>query len=176
MQTYVRLMVITQRTGWVRDVDARSVGLAASAAVLSVALGERVPDESTVRKLTRRLGGEVVDELTRCVIGKAKRETRFRAGAVRIDSTVVEADVRYPTDSGLALDSARALAREARQLVAKIGRDAGRVRDRSRAIGRRVRAMSRRLGRRAGERKQQVLELTKQGGELVERSLRRPSG
>ena len=59
-----------------------------------IALGERVPDESTVRKLTRRLGGEVVNELTRCVIAKAQRETRFRARAVRIDSTVVEADVR----------------------------------------------------------------------------------
>jgi hypothetical protein len=29
-----------------------------------IALHERVPDESTVRKLTRRLGPEVVDELT----------------------------------------------------------------------------------------------------------------
>ena len=55
------------------------------------------------------------------VIEKARRETRFRARAVRIDSTVVEADVRYPTDSGLALDSARVLAREARKLLAKVG-------------------------------------------------------
>ena len=104
-----------------------------------IALGERVPDESTVRKLTRRLGPEMVDEITRAVIGKAQRETRFRARAVRIESTVVEADVRYPTDSGLALDSARVLAREAPKLAAKVGRDAGWVRDRSRAIDRRSR-------------------------------------
>ena len=106
-----------------------------------IALGERVPDESTVRKLTRRLGAAVVNEITRVVIVQARREKRFRPRAVRIDSTVVEADVRYPTDSGLALDSARVLAREARKLLAKVGRDAGYVRDRSRAIGRRVRAM-----------------------------------
>lgn len=91
---------------------------------------------------------------------------------MRIDSTVVEADVRYPTDSGLALDSARVLAGEARKLIAKVGKDAGHVRDRSRAIGRRVRLMSRTLGRRTGERKQQVLELTEQAGKLVERSIR----
>ena len=30
-----------------------------------IAFGERVPDESTVRKLTRRLGAEVVNEITR---------------------------------------------------------------------------------------------------------------
>ena len=137
-----------------------------------IALGERVPDESTVRKLTRRLGAAVVNEITRVVIVQARREKRFRPRAVRIDSTVVEADVRYPTDSGLALDSARVLAREARKLLAKVGRDAGYVRDRSRAIGRRVRAMSRTLGRRTGERKRQVLEFTAQAGELVERSIR----
>jgi len=61
-----------------------------------IPLCEEVPAESTVRKLTRRLGSETVAELSRSVIGKAQRETRFRARAVRIDSTVVEADVRYP--------------------------------------------------------------------------------
>src|SRR5215217_6813385 len=77
-----------------------------------IALTERVPDESTIRKLVRRLGPEVVDEITRAVIGKAQGETRFIVRAVRIDSTVVEADVRYPSDAVLALHGARALARE----------------------------------------------------------------
>jgi transposase, IS5 family len=84
-------------------------------------LHERVPDESTVRKLTRRLGSEVVNELTRALIEKAVRERRMRARAMRIDSTVVEADVRYPTDSGLAGDGVRALAREGRRLARQLG-------------------------------------------------------
>jgi IS5 family transposase len=84
-----------------------------------------VPHESTVRKLTRRLGAGVVEELTRCVIGKAQRETRFKARAVRIDSTVVEADARYPRDAALSLDGARTLARQARRLTALMGADAG---------------------------------------------------
>ena len=53
----------------VRDVDARGVGLDAPAAVLSDRdRAERVPDKSTVRKLTRRLGPEVVHEITRELI------------------------------------------------------------------------------------------------------------
>ena len=172
MQTYVRLMVVKHRTGWGYETLVREVSDSLHLRRFClIALGERVPDESTVRKLTRRLGAEVVDELSRLVIAKARRETRFRGRAVRIDSTVVEADVRYPTDSGLALDSARVTAREARRLAAKVGRDAGWVRDRSRAIGRRVRAMTRTIGRRTGERKQQVLELTEQTGRLVKRSI-----
>jgi transposase, IS5 family len=172
MQTYVRLMVVKHRTGWGYETLMREVSDSLHLRRFClIALGERVPDESTVRKLTRRLGAAVVDQITRVVIDKARREKRFRPRAARIDSTVVEADVRYPTDSGLALDSARVLAGAARKLLAKVGKDAGHVRDRSRAIGRRVRLMSRTLGRRTGERKQQVLELTEQAGKLVERSI-----
>ena len=58
-----------------------------------------MPDESTVRTLTRLLGPEVVAELSRELIAKATREKRFRARAVRIDSTVIEADVKRPTDA-----------------------------------------------------------------------------
>lgn len=173
MQTYVRLMVVKHRTGWGYETLVREVSDSIHLRRFClIALGERVPDESTVRKLTRRLGAGVVNEITSVLITRATREKRLRPRAVRIDSTVVEADVRYPTDSGLALDSARVLAREARKLLARVGRDAGHVRDRSRAIGRRVRAMSRTLGRRTGERKARVLQFTEQAGKLVQRSIR----
>jgi transposase, IS5 family len=161
MGTYVRLMVVKQRTGWGYETLVREVSDSIHLRRFClIALGERVPDESTVRKLTRRLGGEVVDGVTRCVIAKATREKRFRPRAVRIDSTVIEADVRYPSDSGLTLDGARTLAREAKRLTVLVGAGAGRVRDRTRAIGRRLRMISKTMGRRIGERKQEVLRLT----------------
>jgi IS5 family transposase len=85
-----------------------------------------VPDASTVRKLARRLGPDIVNQLTRVVIGRARRETRFAARAVRIDATVVEADIRSPTDGGLAWQGARALAREGGKLAGRLpGRPGG---------------------------------------------------
>ena len=81
-----------------------------------------MPDESTVRKLTRRIGAETVNELTRVLIVEATRERRFRPRAVRIDSTVIEADVKYPTDAGLAAHGVRALAREGRKLAKLVKR------------------------------------------------------
>jgi IS5 family transposase len=170
MEVYVRLMVIKQRTGWGYETLMREVSDSLHLRRFClIALAERVPHESTVRKLTRRLGGAVIEELTRCVIAKAQRETRFQARAVRIDSTVVEADVRYPSDAALSLDGVRTLAR---RLTALVGSEAGHVRDRSRALGRRLRAISRTIGRRTGERKAQVLSLTEQAGELLSRSVR----
>jgi len=173
MATYVRLMVIKHRTGWGYETLMREVSDSLHLRRFClIALGERVPDESTVRKLTRRLGAEVVHELTRVVIAKARREKRFRPRAARIDSTVVEADVRYPTDSGLASDGVRALAREGRKLAAEIGAKRTAVRNRSRAAGRRLRALTRSMRRRSGQAKEEVLELTKQTGQLLARSVK----
>jgi len=55
-----------------------------------------------VRKLTRRLGPEVVDEIIRGVIVKALEQKKFRPRALRADSTVAEADIAYPPTSGCA--------------------------------------------------------------------------
>ncbi len=117
MATLVRLMVVKQRTGWGYETLVREVSDSLHLRRFClIALSERAPDESTVRKLVR-LGPEVVDEITRAVIGKAQRESRFRARAVRVDSTVVEADVRYPSAPCSRSQGARALAREGRKLA-----------------------------------------------------------
>jgi IS5 family transposase len=171
--TYVRLMVVKQRYGWgyerlVREV-ADSLGLRR---FCRIGLGERVPDESTVRKLTRRLGPEVVADMSRAVIASGVRETRFRARAVRIDSTVVEADMRYPTDAGLAGDAVRRLAREGKRAARLVADGAAPMRDRSRAVGRRLRALGRAVKRRTGEAKDEVLRLTGECGRLAAASVR----
>jgi IS5 family transposase len=173
METYVRLMVVKQRSGFGYETLVREVSDSLHLRRFClIPLNERVPDESTLRKLTRRLGADTVAELTRALIEKAVRERRFRARAVRIDSTVVEADVRYPTDSGLAADGVRALAREGKRLARQLGEAKGKVRDRSRTVARRLRELSRTLARRSGERKQEVLRLTGEAGGLLEASLR----
>jgi transposase, IS5 family len=173
MASYVRLMVTKQRTGWGYQTLVREVSDSLHLRRFCLlSLTSPAPHESTVRKLTRRLGPALVAELTRAVIAKAARETRFRARALRCDSTVVEADVRWPSDAGLALDGARALAREGRRAAALAGKDARRVRDRSRAIAGRLRLIGRTLARRSGARRAEVLRLTGEAGELLARSVR----
>jgi transposase, IS5 family len=110
--------------------------------------------------------------LTRVVIGKGQRETGFAARAVRIDATVVEADIRYPTDGVLAWQGARALAREGRKLAGRLRGPTVRVVDRSRRIGKLVRAISKTLSRRTGQRTGEVLALNVKAGQAMARSIR----
>ena len=80
--------------------------------------------------------------------------------------------MRYPSDSGLASDGVRALAREGRKLAAMVKVKRTAVRDRSRAVGRRVRGITRSIRRRSGEAKAEVLKLTEQTGKLLARSVK----
>jgi transposase, IS5 family len=176
MALFVRLMVVKQRTGWGYETLMREVSDSLHLRrFCGLSLTASVPHESTIRKLVRRLGPEVVDDITRALIGKAQRERRFTGRAMRCDSTVVEADVRWPSDAALALDAARRLAREGARVAAVVGAGARRVQNRSRAVGRRLRLIGRTVGRRLGRTggaRARVLELTGQTGELVRRSIR----
>ncbi len=62
IERLVRLMVIKQRSGWGYETLVREVSdLLHLRRFCRIALTERLPDESTVRKLARRLGAEVVE-------------------------------------------------------------------------------------------------------------------
>src|SRR5215217_4390253 len=85
MERLLRLMVIKQRSGWGYETLVREVSDSLHLRrFCRIALTERVPDESTIRKLVRRLGPEVIEEITRLVIGREVREKRFVARAVRV--------------------------------------------------------------------------------------------
>lgn len=173
MQTYLRLMILKHRCGWGYEALAKEVSDSIHLRRFClIPLHARVPDESTVRKLTRRLGPGVTDALIRRIIELACRERRFRARALRVDSTVVEADIRYPTDAGLCADAARVVSRAARRLRRAVPSARQHVRDRGRAVGQRLRALGRTLTRRTGEAKRDVQRLTEQAADLVRASVR----
>jgi hypothetical protein len=117
MDRFVRLMIVKARSGWgyetlVREVS-DSLHLRRSC---RVALTDRVPTSRRSASSFTGWGRAVIEQITVAVIARAtgrEAQRRFVVRAVRIDSTVVEADIRNPTDLGLAGDATRMLAAEA---------------------------------------------------------------
>ena len=93
--------------------------------------GERVPDAKTLIRLARLLDDAVLkDVLTRLVaVGRERRVIRGRR--LRVDTTVVETNIHYPTDATLLADGVRVLTRTLR----RVGEH---VRERTRSVARRV--------------------------------------
>ena len=71
MDRFVRLMIVKERSGWGYETLVREVSDSLHLRRFClIALAERVPDESTVRKLVRRLGPEVIEEICRALIAQ----------------------------------------------------------------------------------------------------------
>jgi IS5 family transposase len=105
-----------------------------------------VPDAKTIL-IARALGPEVIEQLHRQVVEVAKRAGVTHGRRFRIDITVVETNVHYPTDSTLLQDSVRALTRTMHQGCAVLGEPSSRIRNPLRSVARRcitIRLQSRR--------------------------------
>jgi IS5 family transposase len=172
IETLVRLIVLKVRNGWGYGRLVREVGDSVHLRrFCMIGLGDLMPDESTLRKLVIRLGADTVEQVVSEVIERSAEQTKFRARAIRIDSTVVEADIRYPTDAGLAADAIGLLARAAREVAGVAGESAPRLRDRSRTAHGKLRHLGRSLKRRTEEAKQEVLQITGELGESLKLSI-----
>jgi IS5 family transposase len=97
-----------------------------------------VPDAKTILKIARTLGPEVIEQLHRQVVDVAKRAGVTHGRRFRIDTTVVETTVHYPTDSSLLQDGVRVLTRTMQRASQMLGDSRGRVRNRLRSMGRRA--------------------------------------
>jgi transposase-like protein DUF772/DDE family transposase len=95
-----------------------------------------VPDAKTILKIAGALGPEVIEQLHRQVVDVAKRAGVTHGRRFRIDTTVVETNVHYPTDSSLLQDGIRVLTRTMHRASVALGDGRRRVRDRRRRVGR----------------------------------------
>lgn len=97
--------------------------------------GEKVPDAKTMVRLGQALGPEAIRQIHERVV-ELGREARAVSGRkMRVDTTVVESNIRYPTDSGLLADGVRVMTRVARRLGKEMGR---KVRSRLRSVAHRL--------------------------------------
>lgn len=106
-----------------------------------VGLG-RVPDAKVIGKIAKLLGPEAVEKLHRRLIEVAKQEGAIKGQRLRVDTTVVETNIHYPTDSSLLSDGARVLTRLTKKVAAAVGGLAQGVRDRMRTVRRKAVAIA----------------------------------
>jgi IS5 family transposase len=114
-----------------------------------IPLDGKVPHPTTLMKLTSRCGEEAVAGLNEALWAKANAAKLLRTARVRADTTVISANVAYPTDSGLLAKAVGKLVRAARRVQAAGGAPDAVMTDRRRAAARRVREIASKLRSRA---------------------------
>lgn len=166
METYLRLMFLKYR--YRLGYETLCVEVSDSLTWLRfcrIPIGERAPHPSTLMKITTRCGAGTVVALNAELVAVGVEAGVVDMSWLRADTTVVPADIKYPTDSGLLTKG-----------IARIGALVGRIQaagiasrtpfvDRTPAARQGAHRIGSKLRRRTEEAKAEVLAIT---GELME--------
>jgi transposase, IS5 family len=141
-----------------------------------IPLDGSVPHPTTLMKLTTRCGSAAVDGLNEALLAKAAEAKLLRTNRVRADTTVVPANVCYPTDSGLLAKAIRRIAATGQRIHNAGGAVRTKVRDRSRAAGKRAHGIAAKLRSRSQLGRDQVKDgvqrITGELADLAQASVR----
>jgi IS5 family transposase len=98
---------------------------------------ERGPDAKTILKIAQALGPAVIARVHQRVVELARAAGVTKGRRMRVDTTVVETPIHYPTDSSLLTDGVRVVTRTLKKLERLVGRGRRAVRNRLRSAQRR---------------------------------------
>lgn len=113
----------------------------------------RVPDDTTLIRWANLIGPTTLEQLNERVLQLARSLKVTRGRKLRVDSTVVQTQIRHPTDSGILGSGVRVLSRVLRRAKALLGETAGMAKAAFQSHNRSVRRLTQpmyRIARRKG--------------------------
>lgn len=112
METFLRMMFLKYRHGLGYEPLVELVNDSIKwRRFCRIPMSKRVPHSTTLSKLANRFGAEAIEELNRELVRKFNEDRLVAGRKVRVDTTVTEANIEYPTDADLMEDSVRVLTR-----------------------------------------------------------------
>ena len=103
----------------------------------------KTPDAKTMGRWGVALGADVIKQIHTRMVIMAQSRGLTEGRRMRIDTTVVETNIHYPTDSSLLGDGVRVLTRTMKKITKIVGEVGTKLRDRSRSVKRRVLGIAR---------------------------------
>src|SRR5688572_27216729 len=138
----LRLLLLKHVRNWSYDVLEREVRAnLAYRDFCRIGLG-KVPDAKTLARIGQAVTGNVIADLHRRLVELAQEKGVVEGRKMRVDTTVVETNIHYPTDSSLLGDGARVLTRTMKKVEKQAGKLKRKVRDRTRSVNKRVIAIA----------------------------------
>ncbi len=117
METYLRLMFLKYRYRLGYETLCAEVSDSLTwLRFCRMPIGEQAPHPTTLMKITTRCGASTIEEVNAELLAVATEAGVVDLSWLRADTTVVPADIKYPTDSGLLTKGVSQIAR----LIARI--------------------------------------------------------
>jgi IS5 family transposase len=110
-EVWLRLLLLKHIRNWSCDVLVREVRANLVYRAFTRIGEEKVPDAKTLARLGQWMGPKVMEQWHRRVVELAQERGVTQGRKLRVDTTVVESNIHYPTDSSLLGDGTRVLTR-----------------------------------------------------------------
>ncbi len=120
-EVWLRLLLLKHIRNWSYDVLEREVRANLVYRAFTRIGDEKVPDAKTLARLGQLIGPKVIEQLHRRVVELAQERGVTQGRKLRVDTTVVESNIHYPTDSSLLGDGTRVLTRTMKKIEQKAG-------------------------------------------------------
>ena len=137
-EVVLRMLILKHVRNWSYEVLEREVRANAVYRTFCRIGMEKVPDAKTLVRLGQAIGPEALGELHNRIVALAQERKVVHGRKMRVDTTVVESNVHYPTDSGLLQDGARVMTRSMQKIEKKAGGLKRKIRNRMRSVTKRV--------------------------------------
>jgi transposase, IS5 family len=134
----VRLLVLKHARNWSYAVLEREVRANLIYRKFTRVGFAKAPDAKTMGRWGVALGPEVIKEIHERIVSIAKEKGIAQGAKMRVDTTVVETNIHYPTDSSLLGDGVRVLTRIMKKVTKIAGEVGTKLRDRSRSVKHRL--------------------------------------
>jgi len=137
-EVVLRLLILKHLRNWSYHVLEREVRANLVYRDFTRVGSEKVPDAKTMGRWGIALGPAVIQKIHERIVQIAQANEVVQGRKMRVDTTVVESDIHYPTDSSLLGDGVRVLIRTMKKVTKLTGAIGAKLRDRSRSIKQRV--------------------------------------
>ena len=156
-EVVLRLLVLKHVRNWSYGALEREVKANLVYRLFTRIGAEKVPDAKTLGKIALALGPEVIEQIHQRLVAIAQDKKAVQGKKMRLDTTVVETNIHYPTDSSLLGDGVRVLTRTMKKIGQLAGAVGDKLRDRSRSVQHRLIEIGR-SSRSRGRQSRQKLE------------------
>jgi IS5 family transposase len=137
-EVVLRLLILKHIRNWSYEVLEREVRANLVYREFTRVGAGKAPDAKTMGRWALALGADVIKQIHARMVTLAQSHGLTEGRRMRIDTTVVETNIHYPTDSGLLGDGVRVLTRAMKKITVIAGEVGTKLRDRSRSVKRRV--------------------------------------
>ena len=127
-----------------------------------IPVDKKVPHYTTLIKLTQKYGPKMIEAVNRQLLDQLKSKKVLKGKKLRMDTTVVESNIHYPTDAGLLSDSVRKITTIVKEIKEQGHAARIQFRDRTRTVTKTILKLCKNLRNKAKSKKENFKEQTRE--------------